>query len=351
MDNHAQARPQPRLLSLLGRLATRPANYFTTVSWPLQKRERAQLAGKVYVITGASSGIGRGLALALADEGAHVVLAARRTQALREIAQEIERRGGQALALTMDVGKAEEVQRLAAAALERFGRIDVWVNNAGVGAVGHFEKIPMEDHARLIDVNLKGALFGSHVAIAQFKRQGDGVLVNVGSAESVLPVPYHASYSASKHALLGLGRALNEELRLAGLTKIAVATVMPWGTDTPFFSNAANYSGHTPRALLLDDPATVVNALIRTSLAPREEVPVGWKGKLVYHSHRLFDDLSERLTARSFQWLQFKASPMAANGPGALHTPSATRASVEGGIRKRQREENEEQRQAQRAAR
>jgi NAD(P)-dependent dehydrogenase (short-subunit alcohol dehydrogenase family) len=206
MDTHAQARSQPRLLGLLSRIAKKPANYFTTVSWPLQKRERTQLAGRVYVITGASSGLGRGLALALADEGAHVVLAARRTLALSEIAHEIETRGGQALAVTVDVSSAEDLKRLAATALERFGRIDVWVNNAGVGAIGHFEKIPLEDHARLIDVNLKGALFGSHLAIAQFKLQGSGVLINVGSAESELPVPYHASYAASKHALLGLGR-------------------------------------------------------------------------------------------------------------------------------------------------
>lgn len=343
MDTHAQTRSQP---GLLGRIAKKPASYFTTVSWPLQKRERTQLAGRVYVITGASSGLGRGLALALADEGAHVVLAARRTLALSEIAHEIETRGGQALAVTVDVSSAEDLKRLAAAALERFGRIDVWVNNAGVGAIGHFEKIPLEDHARLIDVNFKGALFGSHLAIAQFKRQGYGVLINVGSAESELPVPYHASYAASKHALLGLGRSLNEELQLAGEANIAVATVMPWATDTPFFSNAANYTGHTPRALLLDDVATVVNALIRTSLAPREEVPVGWKGRLVYHSHRLFDDLSERLAARCLHWLQLKVAPAGKNGPGSLHRPSPAPATVEGGVRERQRQENAERRRA-----
>jgi hypothetical protein len=118
------------------------------------------------------------------------------------------------------------------------------------------------------------------------------------------------------------------------------------GADTPFFSNAANYTGHTPRALLLDDAATVVNAIIRTSIAPREEVPVGWKGKLVYHSHRLFDDLSERLTARSLHWLQLKVAPAGKSGPGALHKPSTTPATVDGGVRERQREEDAERRRA-----
>ncbi|MCD6043149.1 MAG: family NAD(P)-dependent oxidoreductase [Burkholderiales bacterium] len=338
MANQAPARS--RLLSLLNHLATRPAAYLNALAQPLLQQERTQLAGKTYVITGASSGIGRGVALALAAERANVVLAARRGDALQDAAREAEASGGQALAVTTDVSNPEDVQRLAEAALARFGRIDVWINNAGVGAIGPFERIPPQDHARLIDVNLKGAIYGSHAALTQFKRQGRGVLINVGSAESELPLPYHASYVASKYGLLGLGRALNEELQLAGETAVTVATVLPWGTDTPFFSNAANYIGHAPRVALMDAPAKVVNTILRTALAPREEVPVGWKGRLAYHSHRLFDDLSERLTARSYHWLQLRVAPPAADGPGALHTPSATPATVEGGVRRRIRQEN-----------
>ena len=127
--------------------------------------ESAAVAGKTYVVTGASSGFGRGVALKLGTLRANVVLAARRTAVLEEVAAQVRSAGGNALVVTTDVANPADVERLGAEAVARFGRIDVWINNAGVGAIGPFDQIPLADHARVIDVNLKGVIYGSHVAL------------------------------------------------------------------------------------------------------------------------------------------------------------------------------------------
>lgn len=307
----------------------------------LRGSERRQLAGKTVVVTGASSGIGRGVALALGGVHANLVLAARGTAGLQSVAAQIEAAGGTAMVVTTDVSWPGDVERLARAALLRFGRIDVWINNAGVGLIGRFEDIPVQHHARVIDVNLKGVIYGSHVALAQFRQQGRGTLVNVGSVESEVPLAYQASYAASKHAVLALGRALNEELRLAGQRQTAVATVMPFATDTPLYSHIANFSGHTPRSLLLDDPQKAVNVILHAALHPREEMPVGWKGKLSYHAHRLFDDLTEWLAATLYHHQQMERAPVSPAATGNLYSPSPGTGAVKGDTRARIRREEE----------
>lgn len=200
----------------------------------LGKRDHQRIAGRTYVVTGASSGFGRGVAELLGRERANVVLAARRAELLEEIAGQVRAFGGQALVVPTDVSDPAAIERLAQAAIGRFRRIDVWINNAGIGTIGRFEAVPVVDHSRVVDVNLKGVIFGSHVAIRQFKAQGQGVLVNLGSVESQVPVAYHASYAATKAGIWALGRALTEELRLAGMKRtIRVVTVMPWQPTRP----------------------------------------------------------------------------------------------------------------------
>jgi short-subunit dehydrogenase len=329
-------RPAPalRLLFLL------PALLLGACATGLSPTEQAGVADKTYVITGASSGFGRGVALRLASMRANVVLAARRTQLLDEVAAQAKAAGGTPLVVTTDVGRPEDVQRLAQQAVARFGRIDVWINNAGVGAIGNFEKIPMEDHARLVDVNLKGVIYGSHVALRQFRTQGYGTLVNIGSVESEVAQAYHASYSATKAAVLTLGRALNEEIRLSGQHNIAVATVMPWAADTPFFDNAANYTGRTARMAAMDDPMKVVDAIVRASLYPSEELPVGWKARAAVWSHKIAPDLTERISANIGQREQFEKAAPAPVTSGALHRPIPQASGIEGGVRARMERED-----------
>jgi short-subunit dehydrogenase len=308
----------------------------------LSSDERQSIAGKTYVITGASSGFGRGVALELAGMRANVVLAARRTDVLDEVARQAQAAGGTALVVTTDVADPQAVRRLADSAVQRFGRIDVWINNAGVGAIGPFETVPVEDHARVVDVNLKGVIYGSHVALQQFRKQKSGVLINLGSVESEVPLAYHASYSATKAAILALDRALNEELRLAGLRgPIEVATVMPWATDTPFFDHAANYTGRTARMPAMDDAQKVVDYIVYASLHPSEEVPTGWKARGAIWSHHIAPDLTERISANVAHTSQMEHAP-AVQPPtnGTLFQPMPAGTGVDGGVRDRMHRED-----------
>jgi short-subunit dehydrogenase len=299
------------------------------------------VAGKTYVVTGASSGLGRGVAERLGSMRANVVLAARRANVLEDVAARINAAGGTALVVPADVSRREDMQRLLDAALARFGRVDVWINNAAVGAIGRFDTVPVDDHARIVDVNLKGVIYGSHLALQQFKRQGGGTLVNIGSVESVVPLAYHASYAATKAAVLSLGRALNEELRLAGMGEtIRVATVMPWATDNPFFDHAANYSGRRGRMIMMDDPAMVVDVTVRATVYPREEVPAGWKARGALWAHQVAPDTTERISANIAHAEQFeKAAPQAPTS-GAVRQPMREGTSVDGGVRARMRQED-----------
>ena len=329
----------PRVLPLLLLLAALQLSGCAT-SGRLRPRDVQSIAGKTFVITGASSGFGRGVAVKLASHGANVVLAARRTELLEEVAAEASAAGGTPLVVTTDVSKPEDIQKLAAATIARFGRIDVWINNAGVGAIGRFEDIPIEDHSRLIDINLKGVIYGSHAAMRQFRAQGGGTLVNIGSIDSEVPLAYQGSYSASKAGVLSLGRVLNEEIRLSGVKTIKVATVMPWAADTPWWPHAANYSGGTPRMAAMDDPQKVVNAIVWVSLHPREELSVGWKAKASYVSHRIFPDLTERISANIAHKWQIETAPPAPPTAGTLHEPMQSGRTVDGGVRERMKKED-----------
>lgn len=173
----------------------------------MSPRNQRKTAARTFVIIGASSGFGRGVAIKLRHYGANVVLAARRTELLEEVAKEVRNAGGKALVVTTDITKPEDVQHLAEATLKEFGNIDVWINDAGVGAIGRFWDIPLEDQSRVIDVTLKGVVYGSYIAMQQFRKQGYGVLVNIGSIDSEVPLAYQGSYSASKAGVRSLGRS------------------------------------------------------------------------------------------------------------------------------------------------
>ena len=308
------------------------------------KAVQRKVSGKTIVIVGASSGFGRGVAEQMGSYGANVVLAARRGEVLTEIAEQINKSGGTAIAIPTDISKPEDLKRLSDTAISKYGKIDVWINMAGVGAIGKFWEIPIEDQARIVDINLKGFIYASHAAIRQFMSQGYGTLVNMGSIESHNPLAYHASYAATKGGVLNLGQAINQELRLNGYKKIKVVTVEPWAVDTPFWQHAANYSGGTPRMAAMDGPEKVVNAVIRVSVRPRKELAVGWKAKGAKFSHHVLPHTTERLSANIVHRYQIKTAPPAENTTGSVFKPMPTGTGVNDGVRERIKQEKKERR-------
>ena len=224
------------------------------------------LANATVVIAGASSGIGLATALAFARRGANLVLGARRLGELRRVAAACEEIGVSALPFELDVGDAAQVQRLTDVAVECFGRIDVWLNNAGVGAVGPFEQVPLDAHTRVIQTILMGTVHGSHAAVRQFLAQdGRGVLINMASIGGVFPVPFGTSYAAGKFGIAGFTDSLRAELKIR--TGIEVCGVYPTFVDTPAAGYAGNYSGHVLDAvrpnLMPEDVAERIVALVQ----------------------------------------------------------------------------------------
>ncbi|MGK7376866.1 SDR family NAD(P)-dependent oxidoreductase [Planococcus sp. 1R117A] len=291
--------------------------------------------GMTVVITGASSGIGKGVARQMADEGANVVLAARRTGLIEALAEEL---GPRAIAVTTDVSNEQDIAHLFEQALEAFGKIDVWINNAGIGAIGPFTDIPTEDLKRVIEVNVKGTINGSHFALRHFKETGQGILINLGSVTSEIAFPYYTGYSAAKHAVAGLSAALNEEMKLEGFENIHVCNVMPWATDTPWFIHTGNYTGHAAEMKPMDDPQLVIDAIVGLLDNPKESVAVGAKSKASVLSSHLMPGTTESLNAKFVQKVIEDAPHMEPNS-GSLYEPMKAGTEVEGGIRERMKRE------------
>lgn len=304
-------------------------------TWKLGRSGQEKVSRKTFVIVGASSGFGRGVAEELGRYNANVLIAARRSELLEEVAQNIRNSGGRAAVVTMDISNPEDLPRVAKEAIDQFGSIDVWVNMAGVGAVGRFWEIPQEDQARLIDINLKGFIYGSHVAVNQFIHQGHGVLINVGSVDSETPHAYHAAYSASKAGIRSLSLALSQELRLADHDDIDIVVIEPWAADTPFWRHAANYTGVEQKFLAMDEPEKVVNAILRKSLRPSKVVPVGWKARGSSFFANVLPRFNEWLTANIAHRYQMEKPPAAPHTSGALYEPMEEGRGVDGGVNER----------------
>lgn len=311
-------------------------------TWKLGTAGQKKISGKTYVIVGASSGLGRGVAQQLGKYKANVVLAARRTNLLDEIADTIRSSGGTAVVVTMDISKPEDLQRVADVALKEYAKIDVWINMAGVAALGRFWDIPIEDHARVIDVNLKGFIYGSQVAVKQFMKQKKGILINMGSVESEIPLAYQVSYSASKAGVRSLGLALNQELRLNNFKDIKVVTIEPWAVDTPLWRHVANYSGVEPKMPLMDEPDKVVNAVLRKSLRPSKIVPVGWKANGSSFFANVFPRFSEWLAGNISHKYQIEKGPEARDTEGSLYQPIFEGRGVDDGANERMKQNKKE---------
>jgi len=223
---------------------------------------------KTVVITGASSGTGRAIALAFAEKFDHLVLASRNLVALESVALECIQLGAAVKIVQTDVTEQGAMINLAAEASEITGSIDVWVNNAGVLAVGAFEETPLAVLDQVIKTNLMGYMHGAHAVLPYFKQQGKGVLINNISIGGFLPVPYGVGYSASKFGLRGFSAALKAEL--TAFPDIHVCDAFPAFLDTPGIQHAANYTGKQLKpAPPVYDPVRVAMAIVKLAENPQ----------------------------------------------------------------------------------
>jgi len=203
------------------------------------------IEGRVVVITGASSGIGQATAKLLAAKGARVVLGARREAELAAITNEIVAKGGQAVFKTTDVRRRADLEALVAKAIDSFGRLDVIVNNAGIGPISRFDALRVDDWDEMIDVNLKGTLYGIAAALPVFGRQKSGHVINVVSTAGIQIVPTMGVYAATKNAV----RTVTEALRQEAGPHLRVTEISPGMIATNFVDSITD---HTSKQMITE---------------------------------------------------------------------------------------------------
>ena len=237
--------------------------------------KRKPLAEQVIVVTGASSGIGLATAKMAAKEGAKVVLSSRNLEDLEQIRQEITAAGGNAIAVVADVSKVEDLEHLRDAALEGYGRIDTWINNAGVSVYGNLMDLKIEDERTVFETNFWGIRNGSRIAVPELAKT-NGVLINLGSEVSVRSIPLQGIYAASKHAVKAYTDALRMELEHDEIP-VAVSLIRPTAIATPFPEHAKNSlrEGEPSLPNPMYHPDAVAAAIIDCVEHPRRDVFVG----------------------------------------------------------------------------
>jgi short-subunit dehydrogenase len=256
-----------------------------------------KISEQVIVITGASSGIGLATALMAAERGAKVILSARSENDLRDAVCQIRQKGGEAVYVEADVSSLEDVDRIAERALSEFGRIDSWINNAGISIFGKLTEVPMEEKRRLFEVNFWGIVYGCRAAVKAMSKSG-GAIINVGSTLSDRAIPIQGMYSATKHAVKAYTDVLRMELE-ADKVPISVSLVKPGSINTPFTEHAQNHQSAVPTLPApIYDPTVAAKAILNCCETSQRDVYVGGSAK--------FYSLMEKFVPRFTDFLMEK---------------------------------------------
>src|ERR671912_181341 len=277
---------------------------------------------QVVALMGASSGIGRETAIRFAKRGAKVVVSARNEGALRSLVDEIQRDGGEALAVPADVAEFEQVRAVANRAAEEYGTLDTWVHLSGVGLYATFDQTEPEEFRRVMDVNLMGQVYGAMVALPHLKREGRGALIHISSVEAKRSAPFHSAYAASKHGMDGFLEALRVELKHEGWP-ISVTQVMPGTINTPFFDKGRSKLGVKPVGIPpIYEPETVANIILYAAENPTRDLVSGGAAQALILNQRLSPRMLDAVLATRAGFSPQKTEePRSEDDPDNLYAP------------------------------
>jgi short-subunit dehydrogenase len=277
---------------------------------------------QVVVISGAGSGFGLAAARLFASSGAKVVVGGRNENALRAIEQEVQSGGGEIASAVTDVAERDQVERLASLAIEKFGRIDTWVNNAGVSLYSTFEKVTEDEIHRIFQVNFMGQVHGMWAAVPRMRQNGGGVIINVASVVGKRAMPLQNFYSASKFAVVGLSEALRTELAIQK-ANIKICVVCPPSVNTPFYDNAGTKEGYCPRPLpFVAEPEVLARAIVSCARRPRREMWVTLTAKAFVSLSILFPWFMDLFIRTIGFRAELTQEPKPADAPSNLFAPT-----------------------------
>ena len=236
---------------------------------------------QVIAVVGASSGIGRAIALKAAQRGAKLIVSARNEAGLDSLVDQIRKEGGEAVAIVADVAVFDQVKAIADKTIEVYGRLDTWVHAAATGILAAFDQITPEEFQRVIDVDLMGQVYGAMVALPHLKREGRGALIHISSVEGVRALPLQSPYSAAKHGVEGFVEAMRVELAHEGLP-ISVTSIKPSVINTPYYNHVRTKLGVKPTGIPpYYHPDLVADATLYTAEHPTRDFIVGDSGKVL----------------------------------------------------------------------
>jgi len=277
-----------------------------------------KVSEQTMVITGATSGIGLTTARMAAEKGARLMLVARNDDALRKLTDEINANGGEAIHYVADVAGEVALRRAADAAVQRFGGIDTWVNNAGGSLYGRIMDVPIEDLRQLFETNVWGVVYGSKIAVEHLRQRG-GALINLGSEVSDAVVPLQGMYSASKHAVKAFSEALRMELEADNIP-ISVTVIKPTAIHTPFPENAKNYLPYEPQLPPpVYAPELVAQAILYCAENRMPEFYIGEMAKMHSSMATFMPRLSEKMNERTIDSSQNSGRPSPADRRDGLY--------------------------------
>jgi short-subunit dehydrogenase len=282
---------------------------------------RSPLHQKTAVVTGASAGVGRAIALRMGRAGANLVLIARDADALNDVKREVESRGGTAMVVAVDVADADAVIRAADSIVMSLGSIDLWVNNAMVTVFAPVWRITPDEFHRVTEVTYLGTVHGTMAALRHMRSRNRGTIINIGSALAYRSIPLQAAYCGAKHAIRGFTNSVRSEL-LHARSALALTMIELPAVNTPQFDWARTHMPHEPRPVPpVVEPEVIAEVVYRAALTPRREYWIGFSTLKAILANMIVPGYLDRYLAKNVFSQQATHTPVSAKRQDNLMAP------------------------------